>query len=336
MNRLLTRDPKTPPSSQVSHALTVEQIRDLLDKGIKVIMKQELAAPLIGRKLFRTMTVEDDAGRFGSPGGFTGLVPLNRDGDTMPFLRSYSEFSWEWSTFQFRAAIAIERKTVELDRFGQVKKAQRDLLNAFKRTQEYVFADVFNRAFGTTGSLLLASDGCYLIDEDRPNPDPAAGTWSNLEATADLTDETLFQAVLNARSQVGPDGHLAPTEVRQIMIGPADEKKLWTLLTTERIVTSNYNDRSWSNSFFSWDKVIVNPYLETRAIFYILCDTQSEENELLYLERVKPEVLTEWGMPGLSDPDVLGQRLRAEWGIALGSPRRVIRGGLISTSTTGG
>lgn len=331
MNWTLVRETKTPPTAQVSHITTDDVFRDLLDRGIEKVAKKEWAQPFVGENLVRIEVVEDDAGRRGEIGGYTGLVPINNDGDTLPFLRAYKGFQWEWATFTFRVAAGINRKAFELDRFGLARQMQRDLLSAHRRTVEYVIADFWNRAFGgADGSLLLASDGCYPIDVDRPNPDPDGGTWSNRDATADLTDDTIWEAVLAARQQVGPDGHLAPREVVKIMVGPRREKQMWTILSTERVVGSNFNDKSWSSAVFSMDKVIVYPYLEIDAIFYLLSDPQSEDNEIVEFRRVAPSVLTQWGMPGLNDPDVLGQRLRADWGLAMGCPRRYLRGGLLA------
>jgi len=311
--------------------LTTEEVfREALDRGIDEVAKQKFAEPSIGETLVRVKRVKRDEGRVMALRPFSGVIPVNSDADTPEFATSGLGFSWSWRTYTFRRFIGFERKSIEIDDIGFTKGSQSDLLDMHKRTVEYVIADHFNRAFGLSGAPRLADDGCYYIDNDRPNPNPEAGRWSNREATADLTIDTLFTAVLNAQRQVSPDGNLYPQTVKKLMIPPAWQKKLWVILESENVPGSNYNDANWARGVFSHKDVIVYPYLEINAIFYWLCEPSSEDNELLLLIRRDPEVMTEWGLTG--NPDVLVQRLRADWGLGLGSPRKSIRGGLLEAS----
>lgn len=332
MIRLLTRSPVAAKPNNPAYVTTAEVFREVLDRGFDQIVKQEWAQPFEGEQFVRQMKVKRDHGKIGGVRGFAGTVPINRDEDTLPLATTGVDFPWTWDTFTFRRAVAIGRKAQELDDIGVVKSAQRDLLDMYKRTVEYIIADALNRATGAGGgSLVLASDGCYMIDSNRPNPNPDGGTWGNLEATADLTEDTLFEADYNASQQVSPDGTLYPQKIKKMIIPPRWRQKMWKLLNSEKVLGSNNNDANWAAGAFDMSDVIVYSYMTTDQILYLLADPQSLDNELVMPVRVSPNVLTEWGMFG--NPDVLGQRLRAEFGLALGSPRRCWRGGLLAETS---
>lgn len=331
MIRTLTHEAVSAKPNNSAYVLTDEVFRETLDRGIDKVMKEEWAQPFMGEQFVRQVKVKTDHGKFQNVRGYSGVIPLNRDEDTMPVATTGLDFPWTWDTFDFRLAIYISRKAQELDIGGQTKGTQRDLLDMHRRTVEYIIADVFNRAVGASGAPLLASDGLYLLDSSRPNPNPEAGTWSNLEATADLDEDSLFDASYNASQQVSPDGTLYPQTIKKMVIKPSWEKAMFKVLTADRVLGSNNNDPNWANSAFKMEDVISYPYMTTDQILYLLTDPKSEDNQLIMPIRVSPSILTQWAMNG--NPDVLGQRIRTSWGLALGSPRRFIRGGLLSAGS---
>jgi hypothetical protein len=331
MNWTITHSPKSGKNNYPSSNLTEDAYRELLDRGIDEVAKEVFAEPFQGEAFVRFENTKRDYGKKHSYRGYSGVVPMNSDSDTLPFASKGIGFDWDWQTYGFRVAIGMDRKAIEIDDVGFTKDGQRDMLEMHKRTVEYVIADHFNRAFGTSGAPRLSDDGCYYVSSARPNPNASAGTWSNLEATADLDEDTLFTASFNASQQVSPDGNLFPQKIKKMMIPPGWLKKMWTLLSTEKVLGSNHNDANWAAGAFSMEDVIVYDYLQTDAIFYWLADPKSQDNQLVLFKRVEPNVMTEWGM--LGNPDVLNQRLRADWGLGLGSPRKSIRGGLLSAQS---
>jgi hypothetical protein len=311
------------PASQ----MTLEAFRVALDRGFDKVYKEVYSEPWQGQAFIRDEKVGISFGKDMEILGYGGTVEQNRDADTIPFASKAIGFPTEWQTYVYRKAIGFERSAIEQDQVGNTKDAQKEMLDMSKRAKEYCIADHFNRAFGTAGAPRLAPDGMYYIDDARPNPDANGGAWSNLEATADLTENTLFTASYNARQQVGPNGNKYPQRIKKIMIPPSWEQKMWKLLNTDKVLGNDHNDANWAAGVFKMSDVIVYDYLETDAIFYWLCDPKSADNKLVMKVRVKPEVQTGWG--AMPNPDTLFQRIREDWGIALGDPRKSIRGGLL-------
>jgi len=309
----------------------IEAYRAALDRGWDKVSKEVFNEPFVGEMFVRTMNVKRDTGKVTSFPEMGGYVPINRDEDSIPIASMGLGFDWEWNTYPFRMKIQFARAALEQDEVGFTKGRQAELLKAFKRSVEAIIADHFNRGFGVAGSARLSSDGMYYIDSGRPNPTPEGGSWSNLESTADLTEDTLFTAVLNASQQVSATGTLYPQTIRNIVIPPWRERQAWTLLNSEKVLGSNNNDANWAAGAFKMDNVIVYPYLTTDCIYYWLTDPKSEDNELILAKRKNPEVMTGWGTVG-DNPDVLASRIRADFGLALGDPRKSIRGGLLQAS----
>jgi len=332
MNWTFTAAGKAAPQNSSSHLTTEEAFRAALDRGFDKVIERMGDQPWEGEQFVRFQKVDRDSGKVTSFRGLTGTVPLSRDGDEMQFVSKGLGFGYNWNTYTRRVAAGIERKAMEIDDIGYTKGMQKGLLEMHKRSVEYVIADYFNRATGQSGSQLLAADGMYPIDNARPNPNPDAPTWSNLEATAAISEDSLFAASLNASQQIDEDGNLFPQTIKKVVIRPGERGTMWTLLNSKGVLGSNYNNANWAAGFFDMKNVIVYDYLTTDSIFYWLCDPKDEDNELMIFKRKEPEIKTGWGLLA-SNPDVLGMRLRADWGLNLGDVRRSIRGGLVTPTT---
>lgn len=329
--KTLTASAATPSHVHPSELMTLEAFRVALDRGFDKVFKEVYSEPWQGQGFIREEKVDISFGKDKELLGYGGVLEQNRDADTIPFANKAIGYPVEWQTYVYRRAIGVERSAIEQDRVGNLKDMQKEMVDMSKRTKEYVIADIFNRAFGVTGAPVLAPDGMYYIDSHRPNPDANGGLWSNLEATADLTEDTLFRAAYNARQQVDPLGNKYPQRIKKLMIPPAWEQKMWKLLSTEKVLGSNYNDANWASGVFKMQDVVVYDYLETDSIFYWLADPKSSDNKLVMKVRVKPSVETGWGpMP---NPDIMYQRIREDFGIALGDPRKSIRGGLLAAGS---
>ncbi len=330
-NWTLTASEKTPPANHSSDIYTNEAMLAALDRGLEQVFKREFKEPAAGEQFVRFIKSKFTSGKVATFRGWGGVVPENRDADQIPYATKGEGFTWEWATRNFRRGIKVERTAIETDDIGSTAGGQADLANMFKRTVEYTIADQFNRALGTAGSQLLAEDGMYMIDSARPNPNAAAGDWTNLESQAVLSDSTLFTAYYNAENQVSEDGNLYPQMIRKIVLPTARRHDMWTLLNTTKVLGNNNNDANWAASMFKMEDVIFYPYMTTDQILYLLCDPKSTDNELVMVKRVEPTVRSGWGEA--ANPDVMYQSLRASFGLGLGSPRKFIRGGLLSAGT---
>ena len=312
-----------------SDIFTSEAFRLALTKGFLEVFKREFDIVEQGLQFVREDTQRRETETVQSYRQIGGSVPMNRDADEIPYVTTSDGFSYTRQTYNYRRGIAIERTLMEVDDVGVIRGRQADLARNAAITREQAIADIFNRGLGgASGAPVLADDGLYLIDAGRPNPDPAGGTWSNLESTSAITPDSIFQAQLNARATTGDDGELFPLRVQYIICRPQDSKKLWEIRNSDYRPTDAFNVNNYfkemSDATFD---IKVYDHLTSSNIFYGLADPKSDLNELMWIWRVKPSFLT-W-QDG-TNPDIMRQRVRMAFGLALGSPKKAWRGGAVS------
>lgn len=320
---------KTAVANTGSDIFTSEAFKGALTKGLLEVFKREFEIVEQGLQFLREDSQRRESETVQSYRQIGGSVPQNRDADEIPYVTTSDGFSYTRQTYNYRRGIAIERTLMEIDDVGVIRGRQTDLARNAAITREQAIADIFNRAMGgASGAPVLADDGLYLINDARPNPDPAGGTWSNKEATSAITPDAIFQAQLNARATTSDDGELFPLKVQFIMCRPSDSKKLWEIRNsdyrpTDALNVNNYFKEMTDATF----DIIVYDHLTSANIFYGLCDPKSDMNELMWIWRVKPSFLT-W-QDG-TNPDIMRQRVRMAFGLALGSPKKAWRGGAVS------
>lgn len=297
-----------------------------LTRGFEKVWKRDFESPKQGMQFFREEKTRFETQTFHTFRGISGNVPANRDADEIPFVTRGEGFGFDLQTHNFRQGIKIEQTMVEVDNVGITRGLQADLTNAAKNTVEHSLADIFNRGVDASSTPLLADDGLCLIDSARPNANPAAGTWSNLETASAITPDAIFQAQLNARATRGEDGELYPRMIKAIICRPQDSKVLW------EIRNSNYRptDAMNVNNYFKEYKdatfdIVTYDYMTTANVYYVLSNPKSDENELMFFWRIPPSLKTWVG----DNPDIINQRIRFSFGTALGSPRKAWRGGAV-------
>jgi hypothetical protein len=304
---------------------TQEQYRNLINARVDEILDQHFgeAGSTQLDSLFLMKDQKYDTHLVRTKTRPTGTMPLNRDADTLPFIDGGEGFDYTFRTYNYRQAVKHERRLQEVDDVGIITEQYEWLMDNSKRTLKWAQADVFNRGLGAAGAPFVCLDGMYFIDSGRPNPDPMTPTWSNLEATSDITDDAFFQAQLNANNTVGANGDPLRLKIKKLLIPQAYEKAMWELTNTQNIVGSANNDANWGYKRFEYE---VLDDLSSNVIYYELDDTKSEKNGLQM----------RWtNRPGLADidfenPDVMGKRLRMTFGIGCLDPRYVWRGGALN------
>ena len=251
-------------------------------------------------------------------------VPLRRDGDDNIFYFDAGEgWDYRFRTYTYAAGVKYERTLMEVDDVGAITDKYMWLMEGADRTVKHALADVINRSIKPTSAPVLCLDGMYLIDADRPNPDPKAPSWSNQEEDSDITEDTVFNAETNAFNTVGPNGEKLRLKIKKILIPQAYKRVAWVLANSNQVVGNANNDANWG---VGNHPVEVMDDMTTNQIMYLLDDPQSEKNglELRWRQR-----------PGLADinfenPDVMGKRIRMDFGLGCLDPRYVWRGGLLN------
>ena len=204
-----------------SDTLTQEQFNLLINSTADEVLDQWFgeagSSQLEG--LFLSMDQKFDSHTIQTKTRPNVTIPLSRDADDLTFIEAGQGFGYTFNTYGYRAAVKHERRPSEVDDVSAITGQYEWLMEGAKRTQKNALADAINRC-GILGSdaPFLCLDGMYLIDSARPNPDPKAPAWSNIETAAGITADTLFLAQLNANNTVGPNGDKLRQKIMKILM----------------------------------------------------------------------------------------------------------------------
>ena len=330
-NWTLTRDPVDANQRAPGGVMNAEAFQALVDRGFESVSKEKFDVVREMEALFKFDNVKFSSGKMASFPPMGGGVPMNRDEDDPVYATGATGFPVQYDTQSFRLFLQVPRDAIEDDTgIDFVKGRIPEMLDMHQETVEARLADVLTRGDGEggAGAPLLAPDGCYLLDENRPNPDADGGTWGNVEATAALTGDTVFQAALNARLGVSSIGRLFTQTIQSIAIPAEYENVAFTLFSTSKLVGTNYHDESWAAAKFNMDQVKVLSRLASPIIYYWLSDPKSEDNGLRVAKYKDVTSKTWWS--GGRNPDLFYGRIRSRWGIYMKDVRKTVRGGRLS------
>jgi hypothetical protein len=255
------------------------------------------------------------------------VASMNEDGEAIPMIRWGQGWGQTRRVYPYRVGVQHQRRLEEVDDYGQIAQEAEELMDSGYRTIHYARADVFNRGIDdgvmATGAPVLALDGMYMIDSARPNPVAGVPAWSNLESQASLSEGTLFTAELNAQNTLAPNGDPLPMSIMGAVIPSTYEQQAWKVNNTPGTLGTAQNDLNWAKGRFNYETC---QDFTGNTVFYKLASPKSKSNELLFIWSVRFGVLP----MNPEDPDVIAKRLRFIFGLSLGDPRAMWRGGYLN------
>lgn len=321
-----TASAKAPLYPTGSDLLTPEMFNLVINSKADEILDQYFGNPgddqLEG--FFRSVDQKQDVYTIQTKTRPNSTVPLNRDADDIPFIDAVQGFGYTFHTYTFRQGVKHERKLEEVDDIGAITDRYEWLMDNSKRTLKNALADAINRCgILSTTAPFLSLDGMFMIDDERPNPDPKAPKWGNLEATGAITEDLLFAAQLNANNTIGPNGDILRQKITKILIPQEQELVFWKLNNTQNIVGSADNDANWAHARFNYEVV---DEMDDGQILYLMTDTKDKKNGLQIRWRVRPNLAD----ISFENPDIMGKRIRFDFGLGCLDPRYTWRGGALS------
>lgn len=251
-------------------------------------------------------------------------VPLHRDADDdIKMFDAQEGFGYTFRTYTYAAGVSWEKQLMEVDDVGAIADKFTWLVEGSDRTLKNSLADALNRGVDPTSAPFLCIDGMYLIDSDRPNPDPRAPSWSNEEADADITEDALFAAKLNAYNTIGPNGEYLRQKIQKIYIPQAYELAAYKLKMSDKEVGNANNTANWAAGNFPFE---VLDDLTSNFIYYMMESPKSEKNGLQLRWRVRPSM----DDINYQNPYKDGKAIRFAFGLGCLDPRYVWRGGKLN------
>jgi len=281
--------------------LSKENFPDFLETNFQKVNEDLMKQAIQGLQLFNEESTNLDHVKSTALVGL-GTVPVSRDADALPLDVAIQGYDNQVTPETFRLGLRIEDRLRETAQYVLISKLQKGLMQAGRDTIEYHAALPFNTTFGSSGPFKCA-DGLALIDTAR-NLENGAGTWTNEETAAALTQNSLETMDTNFAKVVNGRGLLRPLAMKYLIVPRNLRRKALELVQSDKRPEDSLNAKNIFRGAFD---VIVWDYLTSATAFFGAIDFGSMDYQLRWVWGSKPEVKT-WADG--SNVDVTYQRVR--------------------------
>lgn len=192
---------------------------------------------------------------------------------------------------EFASGIAIERKYMDDEQYGVIKKMTADLARAGRYKVESDASKLLNTAFTAKKENVYEATPVALIGTHTLL---GGGTCSN-KVQKDLSAESLKEAMVLAKRQKDEAGNLIVLKFDTLVVPPTQEFLAQELLRSTHVTGSNHND---INVLQSKANIVVYDYLTSDTNTFLM---DSVNHGLSFYWRVKPEFKREEQFDSLVD-----------------------------------
>jgi len=284
---------------------------DALDKEMDKLRARSNETILQGARFIRTATPRGGVYKEADYGTGLELPRKSEDTDQMPFVTPVPGFDVSISVVNFRLAIQVEQSMIEDQIHPVVKKMMSGLLRSGKLNIEYGIADKMNN-LTSTDAAYVGADGVAVASSTHPFARRETGTWSNLESATALTTTNLFTAMKNLRNRTDEFGYKKVIMTRQL-VGPVDLLKKMAEIKESKLIPENALNTANTQTDWTWS---VYDYLTDTNAWFLLGDRPADENGLIFVQKVAPNIKPLEGRDKATDIK-WGTRLRMRVGFGV-------------------
>ncbi len=244
-------------------AVTRSNFGELLEPGIREVYGLEYNQyPEEYKKCFEVLTSTRAYEEALSLAGF-GQVPEKDEGSSVLYADPKQGFLSRLTNKTYGLGFPISREMVEDELYNQINSFSKALAVSVKDTIETVAANVYNRAFN---SSYKGSDGLEMCS--KVHLIETGGTMANEPATAaDLTEESIRQALIDIGDFVGSSGLLMNTRVVRLIVPPELDWQAAKILESTLEPESANNAINPAKGRFPY---IVNHYLTDPDAWFLM------------------------------------------------------------------
>jgi phage major head subunit gpT-like protein len=233
--------------------------------------------------------------------GAQGLVPPF-DG-TVPYHDFDAGYRTDIRNYEFAMGVQVERRLVDDDQFGQIRRRASNMSDSFNNTIETDAANVFINGFTDSGTNRMGAstngaDAVGLLSTAHPYSPANSGTTQANEATLALNIGNLDTTRQAMRNFTDDAGQLLGVNPDMLLVPPELERTA-TQLVSERAIyepnSADYDVNMFSGRFrpVVWDRL-------TDPNAWFLIDSNLMKQHLIWQWRIRPEFSTAEDFDGLT------------------------------------
>lgn len=283
--------------------ISKENFADFLETNFQKVNEDLMKQAVQGLQLYSEESTNLDHVKSTALVGL-GTVPASRDAENLPVDTPIQGFDNTITPETFRLGLRIEERLRETAQYGLISKLQKGLMQAGRDTIEYHAALPFNTSFAASAGPFKCADGLGLFDDTARPLENGAGTWTNVETAAALTQNSLELMDVNFAKTVNGRGLLRPLAMKYLVVPRNLRRKALELTQSDKRPEDNLNAKNIFNGSFD---VIVWDYLTDTNGWFGTIDMSDVNYQLRWVWGAKPAVKT-W--PDGQNTDVTIQRVR--------------------------
>jgi phage major head subunit gpT-like protein len=263
---------------------------DLLKPGLKRIFDIGMGRP---SPMIETLFGVESSTRFEEQYqgmGALGTVPVF-DG-TVAYHDFDAGYRVDIRNYEFAMGIQVERRLVDDDQYGQIRRRASNMADAFNVTREQDAVNVFINAFTDSGTNRMGAstngaDGVALCSTAHPYSPANSGTTQSNEATLALNLDNLDTARQAMRNFTDDKGMLLGVNPDTLLVPPELERTAMQIVSERAIYEPNsaeYTTNMFSGRFrpIVWDRL-------TDSNSWFLIDSTLMKQHLIWQNRITPE-----------------------------------------------
>ena len=249
---------------------------------------QQLAAIASSAMQMFGVQKSNDSVEFSQGIGNFGEVPEYNSSDAegnpaaIPYDSISPLFETTFTHKEYVKGVAIERKLIDDNRTGTIKRKVQALGHAFGTTRAIHASSIFNNAFAD----VLGGDGVVLCSASHPTNKVDTTAVSNLGTSA-LDNSSVIATLLAGMNQLSDRGTPMPAIFNVLYVPTALEEAAWTIVSSLKKSGTADNDGNYVGS--KGLNVVVDPYLSDSNNWFML-DASLAKMHMLWFDRVKPEI----------------------------------------------
>ena len=281
--------------------LTSGNFADLLKPGLKRIFDIGMSRP---RPIMEMLFGVESSTRFEEQYqgmGAQGLVPPF-DG-TVPYSDYDAGYRVDIRKYEFAMGTQIERRLVDDDQYGQIRRRASNMSDSFNITIETDASNVFINGFTDSGTNRMGAstngaDGVALLSTAHPYSPANTGTTQANEGTLALTIDNLDTTRQAMRNFTDDQGLILGVNPDMLLVPPELERTA-TQIVSERAIYEPGSAQYDVNMFSGRFRPVVWDRLTDSNAWFLIASTLMKQH-LIWQWRIRPEFAQSDDFDGLT------------------------------------
>jgi hypothetical protein len=289
-----------------------ENFSDLLTPGLrKIFTEQYNSVPEMRPLIFNVQSSEMSYEKDSSVGAFGNMTPFT---GTIEYDDVYQGYNVTYTHAEFAQGFKVERRLFDDDLYNVISRKPKGLALAAVRTNETYAANVFNSAFGGTGTISVAGISVLSNSEalslcNTAHTSTASSDTQSNSGTSALSPSAVEAARIAMAGFRDDRGNLISVQPDLIIVPRALEETAWEIISSKGKVDSAENN---ANFHFGKYKLAVWDYL-TDANNWFLVDSAMAKMFLQWFDRIPLEFFQDKSFDTLIAKYAAYQRMSWGW-----------------------